>query len=207
MCVCVWCICACICVCLQLSGKLSSTLTCSLSCWVAHVSGFTIKKSFTEYFLSVTLGIFKIWLWILSQSKDIPYWGLWENEEKTETKAHVEEAGIRWAGLSDGETAAPQKLSVFIVESWTERQGYCIQLNQKAGLLHTDKQGCSFYDIQLDQENVSRAGEMAQWLRALTALLKVLSSSPSKHMVAHNHHWWDLMPSSGVSEDSYSTYI
>jgi hypothetical protein len=33
----------------------------------------------------------------------------------------------------------------------------------------------------------TRAGEMAQWLRALTALLKVLSSNPSNHMVAHNH--------------------
>jgi hypothetical protein len=32
-----------------------------------------------------------------------------------------------------------------------------------------------------------RAGEMAQWLRALTVLLKVLSSNPSNHMVAHNH--------------------
>jgi hypothetical protein len=31
------------------------------------------------------------------------------------------------------------------------------------------------------------AGEMAQLLRALTALLKVLSSNPSNHMVAHNH--------------------
>jgi hypothetical protein len=31
------------------------------------------------------------------------------------------------------------------------------------------------------------AEEMAQWLRALTALLKVLSSIPSNHMVAHNH--------------------
>jgi hypothetical protein len=31
------------------------------------------------------------------------------------------------------------------------------------------------------------AGEMAQWVRALTALLKVLSSNPSNHMVAHNH--------------------
>jgi hypothetical protein len=31
------------------------------------------------------------------------------------------------------------------------------------------------------------AGEMAQQLRALTALLKVLSSNPSNHMVAHNH--------------------
>jgi hypothetical protein len=31
------------------------------------------------------------------------------------------------------------------------------------------------------------AGEMAQWLRALTDLLKVPSSNPSNHMVAHNH--------------------
>jgi hypothetical protein len=48
------------------------------------------------------------------------------------------------------------------------------------------------------------AGEMAQWLRSLTTLPEVLSSIPSKHMVAHNHLQWDLMPSSGVSEDSYS---
>jgi hypothetical protein len=32
-----------------------------------------------------------------------------------------------------------------------------------------------------------RAGEMAKQVRALTALLKVLSSNPSNHMVAHNH--------------------
>ena len=32
-----------------------------------------------------------------------------------------------------------------------------------------------------------RAGEMAQRVRALTALPKVLSSNPSNHMVAHNH--------------------
>jgi hypothetical protein len=52
-----------------------------------------------------------------------------------------------------------------------------------------------------------RAGEMAQWLRALTALPEVLSSIPSNSMVAHNHLQWDLMPSSGVSEDSYSALI
>ena len=45
---------------------------------------------------------------------------------------------------------------------------------------------------------------MAQWLRAPTALLKVLSSIPSNHMVAHNHLEWDLKPSSSVSEDSYN---
>jgi hypothetical protein len=31
------------------------------------------------------------------------------------------------------------------------------------------------------------AGEMTQWVRALTALPEVLSSIPSNHMVAHNH--------------------
>jgi hypothetical protein len=31
------------------------------------------------------------------------------------------------------------------------------------------------------------AGQMAQWLRALTALPEVLSSIPSNHMVVHNH--------------------
>jgi hypothetical protein len=31
------------------------------------------------------------------------------------------------------------------------------------------------------------AGEMAQWLRALTVLPEVLSSNPSNHMVVHNH--------------------
>jgi hypothetical protein len=33
----------------------------------------------------------------------------------------------------------------------------------------------------------SGAGEMAQQVRALTALSEVLSSNPSNHMVAHNH--------------------
>jgi hypothetical protein len=32
-----------------------------------------------------------------------------------------------------------------------------------------------------------RAGEMAQWLRALTALPEVMISIPSNHMVARNH--------------------
>ena len=35
--------------------------------------------------------------------------------------------------------------------------------------------------------NHEQAGEMAQRLRALTALPEVLSSNPSNHMVAHNH--------------------
>jgi hypothetical protein len=32
------------------------------------------------------------------------------------------------------------------------------------------------------------SGEMVQCVGALTALPKVLSSNPSNHMVAHNHH-------------------
>ena len=36
---------------------------------------------------------------------------------------------------------------------------------------------------------------MAQQLRALTALPEILGSVPN------NHLWWDLMPSSGVSEE------
>jgi hypothetical protein len=48
---------------------------------------------------------------------------------------------------------------------------------------------------------------MAQWLRAPTALPQLLSSIPSNHMVVHNHLKWDLMPSSGVPEDSYTVLI
>jgi hypothetical protein len=36
------------------------------------------------------------------------------------------------------------------------------------------------------KKQTGRAGEMAQLLRALTALLEVLSSNPSNHMVTHN---------------------
>ena len=48
---------------------------------------------------------------------------------------------------------------------------------------------------------------MAQWLKALIALPEVVSSNPSNHMVTHNHLKGDLMPSSSVSEDSYSVLI
>jgi hypothetical protein len=48
------------------------------------------------------------------------------------------------------------------------------------------------------------AREIAQMLRALP---EVLSSIPSKHMVIHKHLYWDLMPSSSVSEDSHSVLI
>jgi hypothetical protein len=51
------------------------------------------------------------------------------------------------------------------------------------------------------------AGEMAQQLRAPTALPEVLNSIPSNHMVAHNHLSWDLMLSSGVSEESNGVLV
>ena len=36
-------------------------------------------------------------------------------------------------------------------------------------------------------KSATQAGEMVQWLRALTALPEVLSWVPSNHMVVHNH--------------------
>jgi hypothetical protein len=41
--------------------------------------------------------------------------------------------------------------------------------------------------IEEKEDSQLRAGEMAQWVRAPTALPKVSSSNPSNHMVAHNH--------------------
>jgi hypothetical protein len=79
------------------------------------------------------------------------------------------------------------------------------------------QRGISLVDNNLEQipeelycmwwfnKNGPGAGEMAQWLRALTALPEVLRSIPSNHTVAHNHLY--PMPSSGVSEDSYSILI
>jgi hypothetical protein len=54
-----------------------------------------------------------------------------------------------------------------------------------------------------------RAGEMAQWLRALTALPEVLSSISRKHNGDSQPSVIGSDSSSGVSEDSYSvfTYI
>jgi hypothetical protein len=53
------------------------------------------------------------------------------------------------------------------------------------------------------KRQIHGAGEMAQRLRALTALPEVMSSIPSNHMICNG----DLMPSSGVSEDSDGVLI
>jgi hypothetical protein len=42
-------------------------------------------------------------------------------------------------------------------------------------------------EAQIPVKGWTWAGEMAQWLRAPTALPKVVSSNPSNHMMAHNH--------------------
>jgi len=41
--------------------------------------------------------------------------------------------------------------------------------------------------VEAEQEKVTRAREMAQQLRVLSALPEVLSSIPSNYMVAPNH--------------------
>jgi hypothetical protein len=41
--------------------------------------------------------------------------------------------------------------------------------------------------LKVLERQVAGVGEMAQQVRALTLLPKVLSSNPSNHMVAHNH--------------------
>jgi hypothetical protein len=52
-----------------------------------------------------------------------------------------------------------------------------------------------------------RAGEVAQWLKALTTLSEVLSTILSNNVAAHNHLLWDPKTSFGVSEDSYDVPI
>ncbi|XP_040595036.1 glyoxylate reductase/hydroxypyruvate reductase isoform X1 [Mesocricetus auratus] len=55
-----------------------------------------------------------------------------------------------------------------------------------------------FINISSLRSPCQGAGEMAQRLRALTALPEVLSSIPSNHMVAHNHLQFNLVSSSGM---------
>jgi hypothetical protein len=43
---------------------------------------------------------------------------------------------------------------------------------------------------------------MARWFKSTDCSSRGLI--PGKHMVAYNHLQWNLMPSEGVSEDSYS---
>jgi hypothetical protein len=75
---------------------------------------------------------------------------------------------------------------VFIYQFLTRTHNHshvCIPRNTHT---HTHaKTQAHFLFFNLD--SMTWAGEMAQWLSALTALPEVLSSIPSNHMVAHNH--------------------
>ena len=51
---------------------------------------------------------------------------------------------------------------------------------------HWDLEHGSYCPSNTQSHACLRSGEMAQWVRALTAL-EILSSNPSNHMVAHNH--------------------
>jgi hypothetical protein len=53
--------------------------------------------------------------------------------------------------------------------------------------LHSNKTQTKKARYRFSLKILSGAGDMAQWLRASTALPKALSSNPSNHMVAHYH--------------------
>jgi hypothetical protein len=48
------------------------------------------------------------------------------------------------------------------------------------------REGTCVFEVRFRLERWLRAGEMAQWLRALTVLPKVLDSISSNHMAAHH---------------------
>lgn len=69
-------------------------------------------------------------------------------------KGRYIEKRLWWIVLSEGEdhsiTAA--QISECLLHSRTERKGYCIQMNRRMMLLHTDKQGGrQRYFISLDR--------------------------------------------------------
>jgi hypothetical protein len=59
----------------------------------------------------------------------------------------------------------------------------------EASLIYRESSGTELHRETLPLKNKSGegTGKIAQWLRALTVLRKVLSSNLSNHMVAHNH--------------------
>jgi len=78
-----------------------------------------------------------------------------------------------------GSYTLPTSLSKMFSESQKLNETECSSINGTSLLLPT--LNCSLKKLYF------RSGEMAQWLRALTALPKGLSSIPSNHMVAHSH--------------------
>jgi len=78
-----------------------------------------------------------------------------------------------------GSYTLPTSLSKMLPESQELKETECSSINGASLLLPT--LNCSLKKLYF------RAAEMAQGLRALTALPKGLSSIASNHMVAHNY--------------------
>ena len=86
-------------------------------------------------------------------------------------------------------------LHVFNTSTWEAEAGRCVWVQGQPGLESEFQDSQSYtkkpclWKKQKERKEITLlgAGEMAQWLRALTALPEVLSSIPSNHMVAHNH--------------------
>jgi len=74
---------------------------------------------------------------------------------------------------TEGEENVPNGAPIFLILP-----------NYRNKIAFTTAQGLSSLDLE---KKTYGAGEVAQWLRALTAVPEVMSSIPSNHMVAHNH--------------------
>jgi hypothetical protein len=87
-----------------------------------------------------------------------------------------------------------QRLTLGVFFNHTSTLFLSLFLFFETGSYYVDQTGLELIEAGLhlpfkcwDEGAESGAGEMAQLLRALTALPEVLSSIPSNHMVAHNH--------------------
>jgi hypothetical protein len=70
--------------------------------------------------------------------------------------------------------------------SWPDNTCRMVYTSEFHSERYVDSQAHKFFSNGVKRGGPG-AGQMAQWVRALTALPKVLSSNPSNHMVAHNH--------------------
>ena len=70
------------------------------------------------------------------------------------------------------------KLDIVTIQEWLEQ----LQINWLAFHIM-----CKVVKMHTFKKQMTRAGKMAQRLRALTALPRVLSSNPINHIVAHNN--------------------
>ena len=86
-----------------------------------------------------------------------------------------------------------------LMQGWVGAEGLvCTELAPGQGKPHLNPQAISYLQESSSEKyqccrhwgeggGKREAGEMAQWLRALTDLPEIMSSIPSNHMVAHDH--------------------